>query len=154
MQENSMSRTILKTLTLAAGMALLALPTFAAEIEIKMMNKGTDGQPMVFEPAAVKAAPGDTIKFVVVDKGHDAASIPGLLPAGVADVKGKISQDLTVTVDQPGAYVFKCTPHFGMGMVALIVVGDAPANLDAIKAAKMPKKAKDRLDAEIAKLGL
>lgn len=41
-----------------------------------------------------------------------------------------------------------------MGMVAVIVVGDAPANLDAVKAAKMPKKAKDRLDAEIAKLKL
>jgi pseudoazurin len=139
---------------LAAGMSLLALPAFAAEIEIKMMNKGTDGQAMVFEPAAVKAAPGDTIKFVAVDKGHDAASLPGLVPDGVAAIKGKMSQDLSVTVDQPGAYVFKCTPHFGMGMVALVVVGDAPANLDAVKAAKMPKKAKDRLDAEIANLGL
>jgi pseudoazurin len=139
---------------MAAGMSLLALPAFAAEIEIKMMNKGTDGQAMVFEPAAVKAAPGDTIKFVAVDKGHDAASLPGLVPDGVAAIKGKMSQDLSVTVDQPGAYVFKCTPHFGMGMVALVVVGDAPANLDAVKAAKMPKKAKDRLDAEIANLGL
>jgi pseudoazurin len=149
-----MKRTILKSAILAAGLSLLALPALAAEIEIKMMNKGTDGQAMVFEPAAVKAAPGDTIKFVAVDKGHDAASIPGLVPDGVAAIKGKMSQDLTVTVDQPGAYVFKCTPHFGMGMVALVVVGDASANLDAVKAAKMPKKAKDRLDAEIANLGL
>jgi pseudoazurin len=149
-----MKRTILKSAILAAGLSLLALPALAAEIEIKMMNKGTDGQAMVFEPAAVKAAPGDTIKFVAVDKGHDAASIPGLVPDGVAAIKGKMSQDLTITVDQPGAYVFKCTPHFGMGMVALVVVGDASANLDAVKAAKMPKKAKDRLDAEIANLGL
>lgn len=150
-----MSRTsMLKTFTLAAGISLLALPTIAAEIEIKMLNKGSDGQAMVFEPAAVKVAPGDTIKFVSVDKGHDAASMPGLVPDGVAAMKGKISQDLTITVDQAGAYVFKCTPHFGMGMVALVVVGDAPANIDAVKAAKMPKKAKDRLDAEIAKLGL
>ncbi len=149
-----MSKTILKTLVLAAGTALLAMPALSAEIEIKMMNKGSDGQAMVFEPAAVKAAPGDTIKFVPVDKGHDAASLPGLVPDGVADVKGKISQELSVTVDAPGAYVFKCTPHFGMGMVALVVVGDAPANIDAVKGAKIPKKAKDRLDAEIAKLGL
>jgi hypothetical protein len=42
-----------------------------------------------------------------------------------------------------------------MGMVALVVVGDAaPANLDAIKTGKLPKKARERLDAEIAKLGL
>ncbi len=149
-----MFRTILKTATLAAGAVLLALPALSAEIEIKMLNKGSDGQPMVFEPAAVKVAPGDTIKFISVDKGHDAASMPGLVPEGVAAMKGKISQDLVVTVDQPGAYVFKCTPHLGMGMVALVVVGDAPSNIDAVKAAKMPKKAKERLDAEIAKLGL
>jgi pseudoazurin len=138
----------------AAGLISLALPAHSAEIEIRMLNKGGDGQPMVFEPAGVRAAPGDTIKFVVVDKGHDAASMPGLVPEGVAAIKGKINQELSVVVETPGAYVFKCTPHFGMGMVALVVVGDAPANLDAIKAAKMPKKAKDRLDAEIAKLGL
>ncbi|AYD01780.1 pseudoazurin [Neorhizobium sp. NCHU2750] len=149
-----MSRTILKTIILAAVAALMAMPAFSAEIEIKMLNKGADGEAMVFEPAAVKAAVGDTIKFVATDKGHDVASIAGLVPDGVADVKGKISQDVSVTVDKPGAYVFKCTPHFGMGMVALVVVGDAPANLDAVKAAKMPKKAKDRLDAEVAKLGL
>jgi pseudoazurin len=156
LQETSMSQTLSKTFAavLAAGLTLLALPAVSAEIEIKMLNKGSDGQPMVFEPAAVRAAPGDTIKFVVVDKGHDAASIPGLVPEGVAAIKGKINQELSVVVDAPGAYVFKCTPHFGMGMVALVVVGDAPANLDAVKAAKMPKKAKDRLDAEIAKLGL
>jgi hypothetical protein len=37
-----------------------------------------------------------------------------------------------------------------MGMVALVVVGDAPANIEAIKTAKLPKKARERLDADIA----
>ncbi|WP_105437781.1 pseudoazurin [Neorhizobium sp. T25_13] len=143
-----------KTFSLATSLALFALPAFSAEIEVKMLNKGSDGEAMVFEPAAVKAQPGDTIRFVPVDKGHDAVSMPGLVPEGVAEIKGKISQEISFTADKAGAYVFKCTPHFGMGMVAMIVVGDAPANLDAVKGAKMPKKAKDRLDAEIAKLGL
>lgn len=149
-----MRRNATKTFTLAATLALLALPAFGAEIEVKMLNKGSDGQAMVFEPAAVKAQPGDTIKFVPVDKGHDVVSMPGLVPEGVAEIKGKISQEVTFTAEKPGAYVFKCTPHYGMGMVALVVVGDAPANIDAVKATKMPKKAKERLDAEIAKLGL
>jgi pseudoazurin len=143
-----------KTFSLATSLALFALPAFSAEIEVKMLNKGSDGEAMVFEPAAVKAEPGDTIRFVPVDKGHDVVSMPGLVPEGVAEIKGKISQEISFTADKAGAYVFKCTPHFGMGMVAVIVVGDAPANLDAVKGAKMPKKAKDRLDAEIAKLGL
>ena len=142
------------TLTLAALAAFLAAPAFGAEIEVKMLNKGSDGQAMVFEPAAIKAQPGDTIKFVPVDKGHDVVSIAGLVPEGVADIKGKINQEVSVTVEKPGAYVFKCTPHFGMGMVALVVVGDQPANLAPVKDAKMPKLAKDRLNAEITKLGL
>lgn len=149
-----MRTTAIRSFALAVTLTLFALPAFSAEIEIRMLNKGSDGQAMVFEPAAVKAQPGDTIKFVAADKGHDVVSMAGLVPEGVAEIKGKISQDISFTADKPGAYVFKCTPHFGMGMVALVVVGDAPANLDAVKAAKMPKKAKDRLDAEIANLGL
>ena len=43
----------------------------AAEVEVKMLNKGTEGA-MVFEPALVKVEPGDTVKFVATDKGHNA----------------------------------------------------------------------------------
>ncbi len=51
--------------------------------------------------------------------------------------------------------MIKCSPHWGMGMVALVVAGDgAPANLEAVKAAKMAKKTRERLDKEIAALGL
>lgn len=145
---------VLRLLTAAAIAGSFTFPAAAAEIEIKMLNKGADGQAMVFDPAAVKANVGDVITFVPVDKGHDAASIKELVPEGVAEAKGKMNETLKVTVDRQGAYVFKCTPHFGMGMVALVVVGDQPANLDAVKAGKMPKKARERLDAELAKLNL
>jgi len=145
---------VLRLLTAAAIAGFFTFPATAAEIEVKMLNKGADGQTMVFEPAAVKAGVGDVISFVPVDKGHDAASIKELVPEGFADAKGKMNETLKVTVDRQGAYVFKCTPHFGMGMVALVVVGDQPANLDAVKAGKMPKKARERLDAELAKLNL
>lgn len=145
---------VLRLLTAATVAGFFTFPAAAAEIEIKMLNKGADGQAMVFEPAAVKASVGDVITFVPVDKGHDAASIKELVPDGVAEAKGKMNETLKVTVNKEGAYVFKCTPHFGMGMVALVVVGDQPANLDAVKAGKMPKKARERLDAELAKLNL
>ncbi|AVH42445.1 pseudoazurin [Agrobacterium sp. 16-172Ci] len=142
-----------------AGLAILAglfaFPALAAEIEVKMLNKGSDGQAMVFEPATVKAAIGDVITFVPVDKGHDAAAVKDMIPEGVADFKGKMNETVKLTVEKEGAYVVKCTPHLGMGMIALVVVGDAaPANLDAVKNGKLPKKARDRLNDEIAKLGL
>ncbi|CAN7406457.1 pseudoazurin [Agrobacterium genomosp. 3] len=144
-----------KFASLAIIAGLFAFPALSAEIEVKMLNKGSDGQAMVFEPATVKAAVGDVITFVPVDKGHDAAAVKEMIPEGVADFKGKMNETVKVTVDKEGAYVIKCTPHLGMGMIALVVVGDAPpANLDAVKNGKLPKKARDRLNAEIAKLGL
>ncbi len=149
-----MQNRVLHLLTAAVVAGIFSFPAAAAEIEIKMLNKGADGEAMVFEPAAVKANVGDVITFVPVDKGHDAASIKDLLPDGVAEAKGKMNEALKVTVEKEGAYVFKCTPHFGMGMVALVAVGDAPSNLNAVKEGKMPKKARDRLDAELAKLNL
>ncbi len=149
-----MNNNVLRLLTGAAVAGFFTFPALAADIEIKMLNKGSDGQAMVFEPAAVKANVGDVITFVPVDKGHDAAAVKGLIPDGVEEYKGKMNEPLKVTVEKEGAYVFKCTPHVGMGMVALVVVGEAPANLEAVKTGKLPKKARDKLDAEIAKLNL
>lgn len=47
--------------------------------------------------------------------------------------KGKMNEKITATFDVVGAYGVKCAPHVGMGMVGLLVVGDAPANLEAYK---------------------
>lgn len=139
---------------LAAAATIFALPVAAADFEIKMLNKGADGQTMVFEPAFLKVAPGDTVTFTATDKGHNVLAIPELIPAGAEAFKGDMGKSLTVTLTTPGAYVVKCLPHFAMGMIAVIEVGDAPANVDAIKAAKLPPMAKKRLDAAIGQLGL
>lgn len=125
-------------LVLAAALALLGTSAMAAEIEVKMLNKGAKGV-MVFEPDLVKIAPGDTVRFIATDKSHNAESIPGLLPDGAQPFEGKMSQDVTVTFTQPGVYGIKCKPHFSMGMVAAVIVGD-PVNLEAAKAVKLPAK--------------
>ncbi len=126
--------------TIAAGLCLFAASAQAADYEVKMLNKGEKGA-MVFEPDFIKAAPGDTITFVPVDKGHDAQSIDGMLPDGVEGFKGKMSQEVKYTVTAEGVYGVKCLPHYGMGMVALIVVGK-PVNLEAASQVKHPGKAK------------
>lgn len=135
-----------KVMTLAA-LALLfsASMTLAAEVEVKMLNKGAEGL-MVFEPALVKIEPGDTVKFVATDKSHNAETIKGMLPEGAAPFVGKTNQDVTVTFDKSGVYGVKCTPHYAMGMVALVVVGK-PDNLDAAKALPQTGKAKTVLAA-------
>ena len=141
----------LRSVTLAAAL-LLSVPAFsmAADFEVKMLNKGAEGA-MVFEPAGLKIAPGDTVTFIPTDKGHNAEAIKGMIPEGAAEFKGKINEEIKVTFDVPGLYGIKCAPHLGMGMVAAILVGDGPAaNLDAFNAAKLPKKARERIDAAVA----
>jgi pseudoazurin len=113
----------------------------AAEVEVKLLNKGSDGVAMVFEPAFVNVAPGDTVKFVSTDKGHNAESIKGMLPEGAAIFVGKNGEDIAVKFDKEGVYGVKCLPHYGMGMVAMIVVG-TPSNLDQAKAVPQVGKAK------------
>ena len=131
----------MKTLLLAAAaLAVAILPATAADVQVKMLNKGAKGM-MVFEPDLVKVQPGDTVTFVATDPGHDAQSVPGMLPDGAQPFEGKIGKDLTVTFTQPGVYGDKCKPHYANGMVGLAVVGDPSSNLEAAKQAKNPGKA-------------
>jgi pseudoazurin len=131
-----------KYLAVAAFAAVMAMAggASAAEVEVKMLNRGTEGV-MVFEPALVKVAPGDTVKFVATDKGHNAETIKGMLPDGGASFIGKSGEDVAVKFDQAGIYGVKCAPHYGMGMVAMIVVG-TPTNEEQAKAVPQVGKAK------------
>ncbi len=138
-------------LTLAAALAFLAVPALAADHQVQMLNKGAEG-PMVFEPAFVQAEVGDTVTFVPVDKGHDVVSLPGMLPEGVADFESKLNQEFVLTVETPGLYAVKCKPHLPMGMVALIQVGGDASNYDAVAEGKLPKKARERMDAALAQV--
>lgn len=107
-----------------------------------MLNLGAEGA-MVFEPDFVKAAPGDAIVFVPTRPGHNAESIKGMLPDGVQPFKGRFNEACRVTVAADGVYGVKCTPHYGMGMVALVEVG-GPVNLDEAKRVKRPGLAQKR----------
>lgn len=128
----------------AVAAMLLATSAFAETFEVQMLNKGTEGA-MVFEPAFVKAAVGDSVTFLSPDKGHNAESIKGMLPDGVEPFKSEMSKDFTLTLTTEGLYGVKCTPHYAMGMVALIQVG-APVNLDAAAVVVQKGKAKTRFE--------
>jgi pseudoazurin len=122
--------------------ATLAGAAWAETIEVKMLNKGEAGS-MVFEPAYIVANPGDVSNFVSVDKGHNVQSIDGMLPTGVDEFKSAMSKDFALTVTAEGVYGVKCTPHYTMGMVALIKVGQ-PVNLEAASDVTQKGKAKQR----------
>lgn len=136
---------------LVAGALVLAGSASAAELQVKMRNQGAQGA-MVFEPATAKLKVGDTIRFVPTDPGHNAETMPELLPAGATPVKGAIGKEVTVKLTKAGVYGFKCMPHWAMGMVFVARVGDAkldPKTGEAVLA-KAPPMTKKRLSAAFA----
>jgi pseudoazurin len=143
-----------QAITLAAGAVLAAFllsgTALAADHQVQMLNKGEKGA-MVFQPDFIQAAPGDTVTFVPTDKGHDAETIKGMIPDGAEAFKSKPGEEFTVTLDKEGVYGVKCAPHYGMGMVALIVVGQ-PVNLEEAKTVKQSGKAKKVFEALLAEV--
>lgn len=139
-------------LAAALAVALTAVPAMAANFEVRMLNKGADGA-MVFEPALTQVAVGDTVTFVPTDKGHNVETIKGMLPEGAEAFKSRIGEQITITFTVPGAHGFKCMPHYAMGMIGLVVVGEDPANLEEVMKVKHPKLAQERFNAIFAALG-
>ncbi len=132
---------IFLALLLGAMIASGSIATATAdEHEVLMLNRGEAGI-MVFEPAILRIEPGDTVRFVAEDKGHNSESIDGMTPPGATAWHGAINEEIVVTFDVEGAYGYRCTPHYGMGMVGLILVGDDLDNLAAAGEVRHPGKA-------------
>ena len=102
-----------------------------SEHTVKMLNAGDSGT-MIFEPAVIKISKGDTIHFKATDLSHNSASIEGMIPEGAAPWAGVMNQDISVTFDTEGVYVYQCDPHVIMAMVGVIQVG-AAVNMSAVK---------------------
>jgi pseudoazurin len=126
-----------------------------SEHTVKMLNSGPGGT-MVFDPPVIKVSVGDTIHFKSVDLSHNSASIAGMIPEGASSWAGMLSQDISVTLEKEGVYVYQCDPHVMMAMVGVIQAGEA-TNLESIKAAVAAKKSTfimnaDRLDNYLSQL--
>ena len=104
----------------------------AAEHEVKMLSSNK-GEMMVFEPPVLKIKPGDTVKWINANPGHNTVSFNEMTPAGGSSWNGKMNEEVSVKFDVEGIYGYKCTPHYILGMVGLIVVGDSNVNKDQAK---------------------
>lgn len=140
----------MKRIISALLLAAVAATAGATEFEVKMLNKGAKGS-MVFEPDFIRVEPGDSIRFVPTDKGHNVETIKGMLPDGSAQFKSKINEEYVVKFETQGIYGLKCTPHYAMGMVALVQVGSAD-NLEDARSVKQTGKAKAAFEALFAEV--
>jgi pseudoazurin len=123
----------------------------AADTTIEMLNKRDDGEKMVYSEDITRIDVGDTITWVPTSKGHNVEFVAG--PDGFTiPRKSKNSKEVLITFDVPGIYYYWCTPHKGMGMIALVLVGDDKSNIEDITGAKALGKSKKKLAALLSKL--
>ena len=104
-----------------------------SEHTIKMLNSGEGGQ-MIFEPAVIKVSKGDTIHFKATDMSHNSATIDGMMPESAEAWSGQLNNDISVTLEEEGVYVYQCDPHVMMAMIGVIQVGEA-VNINQIREA-------------------
>ena len=102
----------------------------AADHTVEMLSS-SNGEMMVFKPAVLKIAPGDTVTWKATNPGHNTASIAEMTPDASLVWNGKINEELKITFNKEGVYGYKCTPHYILGMVGIIAVGNDLTNLSA-----------------------
>jgi len=116
---------------------------YAEDMTIEMLNKRDDGAKMVYSLDVAKVELGDTITWVPTSKGHNVQFVT--VPEGVEKIKSKNNKEVSYTFEKEGVYLYVCTPHKSMGMIALVIVGDSLENLDSVKKTKVVGKSKKKL---------
>ena len=126
------------------GFVFFSSLAYAGDVTIEMLNKRDDGAKMVYSEDVTRIDSGDTITWVPTSKGHNVHFIMG--PDGwELPKKSKNNKEVSITFDAPGMYLYQCTPHASMGMIAIVIVGDDTSNLDAMAKAKVRGKSKKKL---------
>jgi len=128
--------------------AVFTVSAAHADVTIEMLNKRDDGAKMVYSQDITTIEVGETITWVPTSKGHNVEFIAG--PDGwKAPKKSKLNKEVAITFDVPGVYLYQCSPHKSMGMIAIVVVGDGDND---ISKAKVKGKSKKKLKALLKEL--
>ena len=128
---------------------LISTSASAADMTIEMLNKDADGNKMVFSEEIARVDIGDIITWIPTTKGHNVEMISS---PNDMKLKSKNGKEVKISFDKAGIYYYWCTPHKGMGMIGLVVVGNDTSNIDQIAKAKAMGKSKKKLKKLLAEL--
>jgi pseudoazurin len=109
---------------------LAAPSSYSAEFTVNAVTTGANGEMMVFSPGYLKVEVGDTVNFIPSDASHNAESF--VSPSPETAFVTALGEGTRVTFSQEGVYLYKCTPHFVLGMVGVIQVGKAVNKNEAL----------------------
>ena len=142
---------MIKLLGAIFAFILISNVAYGKTVEIEMLNKDSQGRKMIYSQELVHVDTGDTVKWVPTSKGHNVEIIAA--PDGF-DIpkKSKNGKEVSIEFTVPGIYYYWCTPHKGMGMIGLVVVGEDISNIDDIASAKAMGKSKKKLKALLEEL--
>jgi len=113
-------------------------PAFSKELEMLDMWYSEDvtrvdvGETITWKPTVG----GHNVHFVAWPEEYKMTQKPS----------GKIGQEYTITLTEPGIYVYLCTPHVRHGMISFIIVGDDVSNKDQIADTMLFGKSQTKLD--------
>lgn len=111
----------------SASTAAEAPAPVATEAKTHIVN----GRATSFSPNILFINPGDTVQWANMTI-HDSVSMEGLIPSGAKPWLFKLGQNGAVTLTEEGVYIYKCIPHYPLGMVAAIIVGK-PVNIKEVQ---------------------
>jgi len=123
-------RTLIYRIIAVLSLVLCAASVYAAEIQIKLLDKSPNGDMLVYSPGFVKAEVNDTVVFTNISAGHNTHSL--LVPPGAQSWQSQFDKEFRVKLEKEGVYLYGCDAHKRMGMVGVIQVGEA-VNLDAAR---------------------
>lgn len=132
----------MKRILFAISTVFFANTISAATFEVEMLNR-LGKESMVYSESVVNIQSGYTVKWLATTKGHNVQFLS--VPEGVGSFRSKLNVDTEYTFTVPGIYLYQCTPHKNMGMIAVVVVDGNKDNLNAITSARVAGKSKQRL---------
>lgn len=103
------------TLSIVALLSLTGSSAWAEDHEVVAVG-------VKFDPMFVYVEPGDTVTWTGM-AAHNVETIDTMSPDGFEKVNSELGENVTITFDQEGIVVYKCTPHWGARMGGVIVVG-------------------------------
>ena len=125
---------------------------FAATYDVEMLNKRDDGEKMVYSEDVLYVDLNDTVNWLTTSPGHNVEFISAPESAVLPKKPSKVNKEFSYTFDEPGIYLYQCSPHKSMGMIALVVVDGDLSNIDDIASTRVVGKSKKKLEALIAGL--
>ena len=119
---------------------LLVVTTMANTKELEMLD-------MWYSEDVTRVDVGETITWKPTVGGHNVHFVAWPEEYKMTQKpSGRIGQEYTITLTEPGIYVYLCTPHVRHGMISFIIVVDDISNKDQIAETLLFGKSQTKLD--------